>query len=248
MHVPRKAREKIHFGTYLIQQTCIPEKKIFESDMDREEFLKIIEDKKKQFNFRIYGYCLADDNKYKLIIYDNGSDISKIMKSINISLAYYIKDRGKIFNERYKSTLIKTPEILEDVLNNLHNHEHCCEYDFNKAKEIIDCDVYFTPYGSTTEKILYKDKFTNEVCMKINPNCKNTSNCIRDINQGKEVLKLIADKYDITIDEFLSDKKLRNQELLKFRRVTTLSLNDIGLLFGGLSESAVCKIISRSND
>ncbi|MCK5764240.1 MAG: hypothetical protein KAH05_08975, partial [Clostridiales bacterium] len=71
---------------------------------------------------------------------------------------------------------------------------------------------------------------------------------IRDINQGKEVLKLIADKYDITIDEFLSDKKLRNQELLKFRRVTTLSLNDIGLLFGGLSESAVCKIISRSND
>ena len=189
--MPRKAREKMNFGTYLIQQTCILDKKIFESDDDREEFLKIIEDKKKQFNFKIYGYCLADDRKYKLIIYDNGSDISKIMKSINISLAYFTKNRGKIFKERYKSTLIKTPEILEDIINNLHSHDHCCKFNFDKAKELIDCDIYFTPDGSETEKFLYKDNFTNEICIKINPNCKNTANCIRNIDQGKEVQILI---------------------------------------------------------
>ncbi|MBN2260048.1 MAG: transposase [Clostridiales bacterium] len=246
--MPRKAREKIPFGTYLIIQSCIPDKKIFEDELDREEFINILKDKKNQFNFKIYGYCLADDRKYKLIIYDNGSDISKIMKSINISYAYHIKNQGKIFNERYKSTLIKSPEHLEEIISNLHKHKNCCEYGFNKTENLIDFEIYFTPPNSPQERILIRDQFTDEFCMKINVSCKNTENCIHDFEQGKAVIETLAKKYEVTIDQFLSNKNIRNQELLNFRKMTTLSLKEIGHLFGGLSESAVCKIVNRNKE
>lgn len=244
--MPRKAREKAPFGTYYIEQSCILEKKIFKSDNDRKNFIEILKEKKEQFNFKIYGYCLADDKKYKLIIYSNGSDISKIMKAINISLAYSIKKRGKIFTNRYKSSLIKSPEELENILNTLHNHSHCCEFEFNEVEKLIDFEIYFTPIDGFKEQNLVIDKETNEICIKINPSCKDTSKCIRDMTQGIKAIEEFAKKYNLTKDELLSNKTLRNQELLNFRKMSTLSLRELGILFGGLSESAVCKIISRN--
>ena len=244
--MPRKAREKVPFGTYYISQSCISEKKIFESDNDREKFIEIIKEKKEQFNFKVYGYCLMDDQEYKLIIYDNGSDISKIMKSINISLAYLIKDRGKVFKNRYKSALIKTPEELKKILNSLHRHTDCCKYFFNEVDSLIDLDIYFTLPNNSQEQIVLRDTESDDICIKINPTCKKTSSCIRNLSQGVKAIDKLAKKHNLSTNELLSDKKLRNQELIRFRKMTTLSLKEIGFLFGGLSESAVCKIISRN--
>ena len=36
----RKAREKIPFGTYLIEQSCMDDQFLFESDADRRKFLE----------------------------------------------------------------------------------------------------------------------------------------------------------------------------------------------------------------
>ena len=246
MLMPRMAREKIPFGTYLISQTCTSEKKIFETIDDRKMFIEIIKEKKEQFNFKVYGYCLSDDQAYKIIIYDNGSDISKIMKSINISLAYYLKDRGKMYKDRYKSTLLKTPEELESVLMNLHDHRNTIDLELNPS--IIDSAHYFTPVNSSQEKIIIRDENSDELCIQMDQTCKNRSNCIRSMLEGKKVIEELSKKHQLSTEDFLSNKKLRNAELLNFRKMTTLSLKEIGLLFGGLSESAVCKILSRSKN
>lgn len=242
----RAAREKIPYGTYLIKQSCTDDKNLFESDADRHKFLDVLLEKKLQFHFKIYGYCLADSQNYKLIIYDNGSDISKIMKSVNISYAYRIKERGKVFNERYKSTLIKSPESLREILDNLHGKKPCCDYKSELTAVLLDTDIYFTPAKSQMENILTFDTKNKKPCLDINSSCKNRENCICTLAKAIEFIEKAAQKRGLTVNELLTDKQCRNTELLNLRKRTTLSLKQIGTLFGGLSESAVCKIISRN--
>jgi REP element-mobilizing transposase RayT len=246
MLMARKAREKVPFGTYLIEQSCIEDKSIFESDADRHKFLEVLLEKKSQFQFKIYGYCLADNQGYKLVLYDNGSDISKIMKSINISYAYRIRERGKVFSERYKSTLIKSPESLRDILDNIHVEKPCCDYKSELTVALLDADIYFTPAESKRERLLTFDTKTDEPCLDVNPSCKHRDDCICTLNKGAEFIEKAAQIHDQTVKQLLSDKPRRNIELLNLRKRSTLSLKQIGTLFGGLSESAVCKIISRN--
>jgi REP element-mobilizing transposase RayT len=243
----RKAREKVPFGTYYITQSCSEHEQIFHDDRDRDTFLSIIEEKKQQFNFRIYGYCLADAMKYKLIIYDAGSDISKIMKSINISLAMKMDRQSKLFKDRFKSILLKDPNELTDIMASIHQHSHCCEYQQATHKGLIDHEVFFTSPDSTRESVMIRDSDSNEFCLRVNPDCKKTGQCIRTYSDGEKAIQMLAKSHDLTLMDFLENKKLRNKELLAFRTMTTLSLKEIGQLFGGLSESAVCKIISRNN-
>ncbi len=45
--------------------------------------------------------------------------------------------------------------------------------------------------------------------------------------------------------EMLNDKTVRNQLIRHIRQNSTLSLKNIGILFGGLSESTICKILNQ---
>lgn len=246
--MPRKAREKVPFGTYYITQSCISEKELFTGLEDRQRFLDILMDKKRQFNFKLYGFCLKDHQMYRLIIYDNGSDISKIMKSINISITISLAGREKIFHERFKSKLIQTAEDLDGIINHLHDEEDCCSYLNHHCSDLIDRELYFTPPETQTEHLVIRRDHSDEVCMQISPCCQDTTQCIRDLSRGKKTIEEMAKIQNLSVEALLSDKKLRNKALLQFRRMTTLSMKDIGSLFGGLSESAVCKIISRNTN
>lgn len=240
--MPRKAREKVPYGTYYITQSCVSEKSLFDREVQRERFIAILRDKKQQFNFKLYGFCLRDPKRYRLILYDNGSDISKIMKSINISLAA----GERIFSERYKSQLIHSAQELDQLLRQLHETEDCCSTLVSLCEELIDRDLYFTPPDSHTEHVVIRDKDTDEVCMQISADCQDTSRCIRNVTQGQAVIQEMARRQGLSPQELIADRALRNQALMQFRRMTTLSMKEIGALFGGLSESAVCKIISRN--
>ncbi|HKL09815.1 MAG TPA: hypothetical protein VJ990_00120 [Clostridia bacterium] len=244
----RKAREKIPFGTYLVQQFCIENKVLFESDMDRRIFLEICLEKKAQFHFKVYGYCLSDERSYKIVIYDNGSDISKIMKSINISYAYRLKERGKIFKDRYKSTLLKSPEDLQSVLDAISGEKPCCDFKTDLTGKLLDGDLYFTPEGGKRENLVTFDSNTKKPCLDDGPSCKNRTDCVRSVPQGNLALEKAAERQGLTVEQLLANKQLRNRELLKLRKMTTLSLREIGEIFGGLGESSVCKIISRNKE
>lgn len=240
--MPRKAREKVPYGTYYITQSCVSEKQLFSGEDDRQRFIEILRDKKRQFNFKLYGYCLQDPVRYRLIIYDNGSDISKIMKSINISLA----GGEKIFSERYHSRLIKSAEELDETIRHLHDFEECCSTLTDLCPDLIDRELYFTPPDAQTEHLVIRREDSDEVCMEVSDCCQDTTRCIRDLGRGQRVIEEMARRQGLSPDELLKNRKIRNQALLQFRRMTTLSMKEIGQLFGGLSESAVCKIISRN--
>jgi len=244
----RKAREKNVFGTYLIKQCGGGCRKLFMDSKDREKFLSILRKAKAKFNFRLYAYCLNDDDAYALIIHDNGSDISKIMKSINISYGMYAVCEGKLFKDRYKSILINDFPSLFHHIQSVENKK------FNQASshdDLIDMDDLLHLVSDdldTAKKILngYLEGESDSIlCDSSKTFCKDDPNCLTCEKDAESKLLEIADEKGLTRSELLKNKKLRNQLIKRFRRESTLSLKALGTLFGGLSESSVCKILNQ---
>lgn len=213
----RKARDVEIFGIYHIIQSSSKVRPLFENNQDRSKFLSILNNAKNRFGFKLFAYCLRNPQKYHLIIHANGSDLSKIMKSINIAYAMYVKSEGKIYKDRYKSTLIKTAE----------------EYEIIKSEIETDWEE---------ENCFYSDK---TYCDTSSPFEETCDDCIRTIEEGYAELDAIARKYNLTVDHLLKSKDKRNALIVEFRKTSLLSLKDIGELFGGLSESTVCKILKK---
>ncbi|TYQ14920.1 UNVERIFIED_CONTAM: REP element-mobilizing transposase RayT [Acetivibrio alkalicellulosi] len=98
---------------------------IFLSDDDKERFLNTLKRMKYKYNYKLEAYCLMD-NHVHLLINDNGNDISKIMKSINISYVYYFNHQykriGHLFQDRFKSELIDNDNYLLSVSAYIHNN------------------------------------------------------------------------------------------------------------------------------
>lgn len=82
--MPRQARIKGGFSIYNIIQRGNERKSLFLSDNDRSQFIETLERMKKKYNFLLYAYCLMD-NHVHLLIDDNGNDISRLIKSINLN-------------------------------------------------------------------------------------------------------------------------------------------------------------------
>lgn len=208
----REARVKALYSTYHIQQCC-PKEKIFISKEDRLIFLTTLQQVKEKYDFKLYGLAI-EENGYELIVFDNGSDISKIMKSINISFSMKYKCRhencDQLFKERYKS-LILEPSDIQASIDKLPP----CLY---SDESLIDA------YES------------QDACVKDCIDCKDRAN--------KKLLEILESE-GYTFDSMLKNKKYRNELIKSFRKKSVLSLTELGELFGGLSESAISKILSR---
>ena len=123
--VPRIARIRGEYATYHIIQRGNERKNIFYSDDNKVRFLDTLQRMKKKYNFKLEAYCIMD-NHVHLLINDNGNDISKIMKSLNISYAYYYnrvnKRIGHLFQDRFRSELTEDDPHLISVGAYIHNN------------------------------------------------------------------------------------------------------------------------------
>lgn len=218
----RKARVKTEFGTYHIIQQGGNCRKLFISDQDRDKFISILEKSRKKNGFLLHGFCLLNNNAYDLVIDVNGGDLSKIMKSINISYAMYVKCDGKLFNDRYKSYELDSPVSLYETKRMLRNKQSqsgcssCYSICYDKIKPVEVYDITFD----------------------------DCDNCITCIAGASQKLQTIADNKGLTCDELMKDKEMRNQLIKAFRKNSTLSLKTLGQLFGDISESSVSKILN----
>jgi REP element-mobilizing transposase RayT len=244
--MPRKAREKILYGTYLITQTSGADQPLFRDDQDRTAFLAIVKKVKEKFDFHLYGYCLRADNGYRLLIYDNGSDLSKIMKALNIRYAMYAKCEGKIYKDRYKSQLIQDyRELIESAVSVYGKDEHCAWSQFSvllqgeRLSELLDP----IPNQDTYRPYLTEAKESNQVCDRTMPLCERGGTCHRTRKEVEVALGQQAKEQGTTVEAMISEKEVRNEMIRRIRKESTLSLRAIGEIFG-LSESAVCKIIN----
>lgn len=218
----RTARIKDEFGRYYIKQHGGHSRCLFQTDADRLRFADILNACQAKYGFLLHGYCLSSDNTYELVVDVNGGDISKIMKSINISYAMYTKCEGQLFKDRFKSELIASDEDLSKIkLKFKHRQNHLEGSQFT---------VCFDNTQSTPKELT---SFYFEDCQ----------NCIRSFDLAKDKLQTITTDRGLSIDELLRDKPLRNELIRLFRKHSTLSLKQLGQLFGNLSESTISKLL-----
>jgi len=123
--MPRTQRAKAEFTTYHIIQRGNERKNIFHSDADKFRFLEIMAKTREKYNFLIYCYCLMN-NHIHLLVNDNGNDISKLMKSINVSYVSYfnrVYERcGHLFQDRFRSEIVDNDPYLLQVSRYIHNN------------------------------------------------------------------------------------------------------------------------------
>lgn len=178
--MPREAREKKLYSYYHIEQHCDKAIAVFRTKKNRLMFLETLQKVKEKFNFKLYGVGVHKTG-FELVLYDNGSDISKIMKSLNISIAMQYKcndpDCKVVFKERYKSEILKP----EQVSNKIKQLPLCVYVDQKlldtflvesmEVKKCIDClqkakekmDEILDAEDMTFEAMLKNKGFRNEL-------------------------------------------------------------------------------------
>lgn len=242
-HMARQARIRNIYGIYHIFQQGGAGRALFTGGEDREKWLQIVTKAREKYQFKVYAYCASQPNEYHLVLNLQGGDISKIMKSINIAYAMHTKCPEQLFKDRYRSRLIETKQDLLKLMAEIHRRSNDNDRKPNPYNS-------FCCYRGLTKNVLVPvdmtDIRTKEDVTKITSNSINQCDyCIQSLEEAEKKLVNLLRVNRLTIQELKGDKPYRNQLIRTFRQESTLSLKELGVLFGGLSESAVCKIISR---
>lgn len=230
--VARQARIKDPYGTFHITQSGGAKRELFKKEEDRAHFLEILRRAQAKYQFKLYAYCLLSDNAYHLVMDLNGADMSKVMKSINIGYAMYLNLDEPIFRDRYKSTLLKNAESTLDVVEKLHDKGAAQETQWNS----------YCIYDPETP--LRLDWVSPIAGLKETKDPAECRNCIDSIEEAQKRLFKVSEEAGLSLKELFRQKDLRNNLILKFRKNSSLSLKELGILFGGLSESSICKILN----
>jgi REP element-mobilizing transposase RayT len=274
MNMPRQARVKGEYCIYHIIQRGNERKDIFFSDKDRERYLEIVRRMKDRYNFVMYAYCLMTNHTH-LLINDNGNDISKIIQSINISYVQYInrcyRRCGHLFQDRFKSEIVDNDSYLLQVSKYIHNNpvkagliREPRQYKWSSYTAYIgrnqDTNRFCEPERvlqlvsdkankakeGYIEYMGVEERGLNIMDIEETPIVNGTNTkLITNIIDGYKWLDNTASERNSTVKEMLLNKKVRNDEIKRLKKNSSLSLKEIGELFGGLSESRVCRVVAE---
>jgi putative transposase len=273
--MPRQARIKGEFSTYHVIQRGNERKNIFLCDDDKLRFLETLERMKTKYGFLVYAYCLMD-NHVHLLINDNGNDISQIIKSMNISYAYYFnriyKRCGHLFQDRFKSERIDDDSYLLEVSRYIHNNpvkagivKVQSEYKWSSygvfagivkgSRDLVDknriLDIVSKNRNTAVRSYIEyvtKQEDSNIEFMDIEEESSDkeeNGDSIFTIGQAKKRLEEIASREGVMYEAMLLKIKVRDELLKEMRRGSTLTLKELGKLFGGISESRVSRILNK---
>ena len=175
--MPRYPRKYSKTGIYHIMLRGNERKDIFIDEEDKGKFIKIVFKKKADDAFKLYAFCIMD-NHVHLVIKEQNEPISRIVKKITTSYAYYFNAKykrvGHLFQDRYKSETIEDEPYLLSVIRYVHN---------NPEKADI------------TKKEKYKwSSYSNYI---------DILNHHREIPEIKEILELFSSDIEKALKEFI---------------------------------------------
>lgn len=116
----RRNRKEIEYKNafYHIIVKGIEGTDIFTDDVDRNKFLKLLEEMSNSFKVDIFSYVLMDTHSH-LLFKTEEANLSQAMQFLNSSYAHWYNLRhlrkGHLFQDRYKSHLILNPLYLYSV-------------------------------------------------------------------------------------------------------------------------------------
>jgi len=243
--MPRAAREKSSTGIYHIMIRGINRQNIFEDDEDRERFVDTIARYKKETDFKLYAYCLMN-NHVHLLVKENKIELSKIMKRIGTSYAYYFNWKygrnGHLFQDRYKSEVIENDAYFNIAIRYIHQNpvkagiSKMNEYKWSsyncyiKGEGILDKGFFLNMLSNDRDLAIKKYiDFMNEPnkdeCLEIDERIRLTDEKVRNI------IKEIGKLEDISGIKNL-DTVIRNKILRKAKEIEGISVLQISRVTG----------------
>jgi len=123
MLLPRKARIWYPGANYHIMCRGNHRHDIYRDDEDRQVYLTLLRETKKEYNFYLHSYCLMT-NHVHLHIETADINISIIMKRINLLYTQFFNNKynfvGHLFQDRFKSELIETDQYHLEIGRYIH--------------------------------------------------------------------------------------------------------------------------------
>ncbi len=121
----RYTREEIDGGYYHVIARGNNREYIFNRDIDKGYFLKLLNESRQNMRFKLMGYVLMD-NHYHLLVQTGDVKLQNIMHQINNKYSKYfnaIYERcGHVFQGRYKASVIRNELYLLKVLAYIHQN------------------------------------------------------------------------------------------------------------------------------
>ena len=121
----RYTREEIDGGYYHLIARGNNREYIFNRDIDKGYFLKLLNESRHNMRFKLMGYVLMD-NHYHLLVQTGDVKLQNIMHQINNKYSKYfnaIYERcGHVFQGRYKASVIRNELYLLKVLAYIHQN------------------------------------------------------------------------------------------------------------------------------
>ncbi len=273
--MPRQARDKGEFSIYHVIQRGNEKKSIFLSDEDRSRFIEILVNMKKKYNFLLYAYCLMDNHVHLIIDdngNDISKIVTSINISYAQYFNRIYSRCGHLFQDRFKSEMVNNDAYLFELSRYIHNNpvkagivKKPQEYlwsSFNiytgRKKDycgLIDKGRILDGFSSNKIKavkgyieFMSKEEDKNIRIMDIDDPFSDTdynSDFICTMEQARLRIREVAENKEIQSGDLKNYLVFRNELISRIRRNSSLSLKQIGELFGGLSVSRVSRILAE---
>jgi putative transposase len=155
-------------------------------------------------------------------------NVSSILSSISIAYALYRKAEHKLFTKRFKSTPLYSKE---EVIVHVRKVNRQTDSKFNSF-----C-FYDRGADDSLDWIVDIEQKNIDIITE-----KKTS----DIEVAHLMLDEWMKQHGCCTDDLKKDKQLRNMCIARLHRETNCSMKQLGVLFGGISESTISKILKEN--
>lgn len=219
----RSARKNQMTSIYAVNQSS--DQILFRNEADRQTMMDIIKEAQGKYGFHCYAFCLLSDYGFKIILDVGDKNISSILSSISIAYALYRKADKKLFTKRFKSTPCFTKEEVIAEVNRINQKSDSKYNSFCFYDDSPDSSVDWLVDIHRKNIVITQKKKTDDI----------------------EIAHLMLDDWmksnGCCQDDLKKDKSLRNQCIARLHKETNCSMKQLGVLFGGISESTISKIL-----
>lgn len=182
----RRARITYKGAYHHVMSRGLKDESIFNSNIKKNDFLRILNDKTQSTKMRLFAYCIMR-NHYHLVLQNSTGKLSEFMKQLNgqYGTCYRKRNggRGYVFAHRFKSTLIQNDKylkvaiayvILNPVRGGLvsepseYNWSSIHEYYGSNCSRMVDNEYVEKLYGSIDDMHDFLETYSGKKLKTIN--------------------------------------------------------------------------------
>lgn len=139
INIPRIARKDLNTPFLHVMVQGVNKEYIFNKQEYIKEYLEIIKENKKEYDFEILAYCIMNNHAHFLVHVEDINEFGKFMQRINFLYARMYNKReqrcGVLFRNRYQAEPVYERRYLINCIKYIHKNPV-------KANMVLKCEDY----------------------------------------------------------------------------------------------------------